>query len=285
MSYVFEITHPLLNFKIALHELDELHVHEEIIPEFVDELAQKISSDGTFFHPIVVERGHSVVLDGMHRVAASRKIGFRYIPACLVDYDNPNVKVGSWYRLIQSLQGFREAVEVFEELDLSTQEGSLVEHLKLIERREAIAALFTSEYSLALQGSIQDIKDAYDIISDIGARLRRRGSMILYDTENEAQRKVNDDRISIGLATPVISKSEIVEVALAGRTFAPKSTRHIIPARPMAVNIPTEWLWGDLSLAETNRRVVDLLKSKRIERLPPGQVLDRKYDEELYVFR
>ncbi len=109
--------------------------------------------------------------------------------------------------------------------------------------------------------------------------------MILYDTENEAQRKVNDGRISIGLATPVISKSEIVEVALSGRIFAPKSTRHIIPARPMAVNIPTDWLWGDLSLGETNRMMVDLLKTKRIERLPPGQVLDRKYDEELFVFR
>jgi hypothetical protein len=83
----------------------------------------------------------------------------------------------------------------------------------------------------------------------------------------------------------VISKSDIVEVALSGRIFAPKSTRHIIPARPMAVNIPTDWLWGDLSLGETNRRMVDLLKSKRIERLPPGQVLDRKYDEELFVFR
>jgi hypothetical protein len=109
--------------------------------------------------------------------------------------------------------------------------------------------------------------------------------MIRYDTENEAQKNVNDGRTSIGLATPVISKSEIVEVALSGRIFAPKSTRHIIPARPMAVNIPTDWLWGDLSLGETNRRMVDLLKSKRIERLPPGQVLDRKYDEELFVFR
>ena len=284
MSGVFTITHPLLSFKITLHELDKLHVHEEIIPELVENLARKISDDGSFFHPIVVERGHSVVLDGMHRVAASKKIGFRYIPVCLVDYDNPNIQVGSWYRLFQN-PSLQEALEVCVGLGLSVQEGSFDGHLKLIERREAIAALFSSERSLALQGAARGIKDAYDLIRDIGEHLRRRGSMIRYDTENEAQKKVNDGRISIGLATPVISKSEIVEVALSGRIFAPKSTRHIIPARPMAVNIPTDWLWGDLSLGETNRMMVDLLKSKRIERLPPGQVLDRKYDEELFVFR
>jgi len=284
LSGVFTITHPLLSFKITLHELDKLHVHEEIIPELVENLARKISDDGSFFHPIVVERGHSVVLDGMHRVAASKKIGFRYIPVCLVDYDNPNIQVGSWYRLFQN-PSLQEALEVCLGLGLSVQEGSFDGHLKLIERREAIAALFSNERSLALQGAARDIKDAYDLIRDIGDHLRRRGSMIRYDTENEAQKNVNDGRTSIGLATPVISKSEIVEVALSGRIFAPKSTRHIIPARPMAVNIPTDWLWGDLSLGETNRRMVDLLKSKRIERLPPGQVLDRKYDEELFVFR
>jgi len=284
LSGVFTITHPLLSFKITLHELDKLHVHEEIIPELVENLARKISDDGSFFHPIVVERGYSVVLDGMHRVAASKKMGFRYIPVCLVDYDNPNIQVGSWYRLFQN-PSLQEALEVCVGLGLSVQEGSFDGHLKLIERREAIAALFSNERSLALQGAARDIKDAYDLIRDIGDHLRRRGSMIRYDTENEAQKNVNDGRTSIGLATPVISKSEIVEVALSGRIFAPKSTRHIIPARPMAVNIPTDWLWGDLSLGETNRRMVDLLKSKRIERLPPGQVLDRKYDEELFVFR
>ena len=284
MSGVFTITHPLLSFKITLHELDKLHVHEEIIPELVENLARKISDDGSFFHPIVVERGHSVILDGMHRVAASKKIGFRYIPVCLVDYDNPNIQVGSWYRLFQN-PSLQEALEVCVGLGLSVQEGSFDGHLKLIKRREAIVALFSNERSLALQGAARDIKDAYDIIGDIGEHLRRRGSMIRYDTENEAQKKINDSRVSIGLATPVISKSEIVEVALSGRIFAPKSTRHIIPARPMAVNIPTDWLWGDLSLGETNRMMVDLLKSKRIERLPPGQVLDRKYDEELFVFR
>ena len=284
MSHVFSITHPLLSFNIMLHELDKLHVHEEVIPEIVESLSRKIDDDGSFFHPIVVERGNSVVLDGMHRVAASKKIGFRYIPVCLVDYDNPNIQVGSWYRLIQNLS-LREVMVVCVGLGLSVQEGSFNEHLKLMERREAYAAIFSKERSLALQGTTGDIKDAYDIISKIGDDLMRKASTIRYLTENEAQKEVNGGKASIGLATPVISKSEIVEMALSGRIFAPKSTRHIIPARPMAVNIPTDWLWGDLSLGETNRKVVDLLKSKRIERLPPGQVLDRKYDEELFVFR
>jgi hypothetical protein len=84
--------------------------------------------------------------------------------------------------------------------------------------------------------------------------------------------------------TPTISKREVVETALAGKVFIQKATRHVIPARPMFVNVPNEWLGGRLSLSEANDRLVALLSSRELKRLPPGQVLDRRYREELYVF-
>jgi hypothetical protein len=90
---------------------------------------------------------------------------------------------------------------------------------------------------------------------------------------------------SAGLMTPTVTKKEVVDTALAGKVFSQKTTRHIIPARPMNVNVPIVWLHGNISLDEANTRLREHLASKRIDKLPPGQILDRRYDEELYVFK
>jgi hypothetical protein len=80
-------------------------------------------------------------------------------------------------------------------------------------------------------------------------------------------------------------KREVLDLSLKGMVFSQKTTRHIIPARPMFVTVPTIWLKGDLSPEEANNRLRKHLASKRVENLPPGQILDRRYDEELYVFK
>jgi hypothetical protein len=40
-----------------------------------------------------------------------------------------------------------------------------------------------------------------------------------------------------------------------------------------------------MRLEEMNTRLREHLASRRIEILPPGQIIDRRYDEELYVFK
>jgi hypothetical protein len=42
-------------------------------------------------------------------VAAAKKIGYKYIPACLVDYYNPGIHIGCWYRMFKSLVEADEA--------------------------------------------------------------------------------------------------------------------------------------------------------------------------------
>ena len=93
------ISHPQCSFELALVELKSLHIHEEIIPDKMQELVEKIPHDGVWIHPIIVDRNSLVVLDGMHRVAAAKEIGYRYIPVCLVDYENPSIHIGCWYRM------------------------------------------------------------------------------------------------------------------------------------------------------------------------------------------
>ncbi|MEM0199391.1 MAG: ABC transporter ATP-binding protein, partial [Desulfurococcaceae archaeon] len=86
------------------------------------------------------------------------------------------------------------------------------------------------------------------------------------------------------LISPVIRKNEVRAVALRGEVFVHKATRHVIPARPLNINVPLEWLSGKYDVNEVKRMIAEYLASRRIKRLPPGTVLDRRYEEELYVF-
>ncbi|MEM3793752.1 MAG: ABC transporter ATP-binding protein, partial [Candidatus Bathyarchaeia archaeon] len=135
-----------------------------------------------------------------------------------------------------------------------------------------------------VKGPRGGIKETYDVIKMVEERFLSEGCSIGYDDEDGAMERVRSGEAPASIMTPTISKREVIETALAGKVFIQKSTRHIIPARPMFINVPAELLTGALSLSEANDRLVAMLSSKELKRLPPGQVLDRRYREELYIF-
>lgn len=274
---------PQMKLEIALEELSNLHIHEEIISVKMMELVAKMPGDGVFIHPIIVDSASLVVLDGMHRVAAAKEIGFRYIPLCLVDYSNPHVLLGGWYRMLDKLSE-EEAVDAITEVGLRPVKSSYDEAHRLVEERKAVTALFSARWCLAALGDAPDIKARYDAVKKI-EKILQLSHQMSYSTDKEARIHVDSGEYAAGLMTPTATKREVVETALAGRVFAQKTTRHIIPARPMNVNVPISWLRGDLSIEEVNRRLREHLAARKLEKLPPGQIIDRRYDEELYIFR
>jgi L-serine kinase (ADP) len=280
----FVISHPQFTFEMVLEELSALHIHEEIIPDKMEELVEKIPHDRIWIHPIIVDRNSLVVLDGMHRVAAAKEIGYRYIPVCLVDYMNPNIHIGCWYRMFKTL-GLDEARKVLTEAGLTPAAKTYDEAHSLVEGRKAVTAIFSDTWCLAATGTAADIKAKYEAIKRVENALQAKGHHIGYNTDEDAPVRVASGEYAAGLMTPTVTKKEVVDTALNGMVFSQKTTRHIIPARPMFVSVPTDWLKGDLTPEEANARLRKHLTSKRVEKLPPGQIIDRRYDEELYVFK
>ncbi|WFO75259.1 ParB N-terminal domain-containing protein [Desulfurococcaceae archaeon MEX13E-LK6-19] len=285
LSNAYEIKTPLITLKITIEEVKKLHIHEEIIPEILDWLVEKIKKDKFFKDPIIVDEKTLVVLDGMHRVAATEKLGFPYIPVCLVDYDNPNIKLGSWCRIIKKGPGnFDNILEIIKSLGFSLQEVQKDEIFDLLKERKAISIATYGEKYISIIYPEKDIKKIYDLIKKIEEKLKEEGYEIGYVTEDEALSMASKKEVIASLITPTVTKQEVREVALRGEVFTHKTTRHVIPARPLNINIPLNWLTGEIPLEEARKKLVDLLSNKKIKRLPPGTVLDRKYEEELYVF-
>lgn len=275
-----------LELKLRIESLDKVRIHEEIIPELLDALASDIKSRGEARDPVIVDSNTRVVLDGMHRVAALQKIGCRYLPVCLVDYQNPEVRVGCWYRVIQGGAEESKFLDIFKLLGLevkpSPQEGALM----ALEERNATAALLTKRGCYVLKAPETKIRESYTWVKRIERALREEGLSVKYENEPDAQQKVRSGEVAAALMVPRVRKEEVIDAALSGNVFAHKTTRHILPARPVGVNVSLEWLSGDRPLDKINRALTESLSKRKLERLAKGSLFEgRRYDEELLVFR
>ena len=80
---------------IKLIDLGKLKIHERISRNRLAAVKKMIVSACAFTEPIVVEKNNLVILDGHHRVTVLKEMGYRKIPAYLVNYLNQNVRVNS----------------------------------------------------------------------------------------------------------------------------------------------------------------------------------------------
>ena len=81
---------------IVFIRIEELREHEEIRPDYLEELKNEILSDGMLKMPIAVDRDTYIILDGHHRLHALKRIGCKKIPVILVDYQSAEIEVIPW---------------------------------------------------------------------------------------------------------------------------------------------------------------------------------------------
>lgn len=280
MGYL--ISHPRLKLEIKLEEIKKLHIHEEIIPRIVKWLSIEIKR-GIIKDPVIVDKETLVVLDGMHRVAALQHLGYKLIPICLVNYNNPSIRVESWFRTIENGQKTGENVRKdLEKSGYNLQEVVDNDLKRKMYDREIIIGIVTSRKCYCIPGKIEGIKEIYEYIKQLERNLGSVGYNICYETESDAVNKVKTGKALAVIIAPRTTKKDVVTAALSGEVFVHKSTCHVIPARPLFVNVPTEWL--NMDSRKANTLLLEHLSKKKLRRLPAGQTLDRRYKEELYVF-
>jgi len=81
---------------ICFIDLEALKEHEEIRPDYLEQLKNEILSDGILKMPIAVDKKTYIILDGHHRLHALKKIGCKKIPVILFDYQSPEIEVIPW---------------------------------------------------------------------------------------------------------------------------------------------------------------------------------------------
>jgi len=285
VSFPYVISHEKLNLYITVLDISSLYLHEETIPEILDQLAQSIKKDGCLKHPVIVDGKTHVVLDGMHRVAALEKLGYARIPVCLVDYENPTITVGCWYRTIKGDKALEQNVTQPHQVGLTFEKVNEVDDRRL-GVSSVVAAMKGQEKAFLVCSPFRNLKEAYDIIKRIEERLKTSGFEVAYETELDALSKLRRQDVDAVLLTPKLTKSAIISTALSGSVFSYKATRHVIPARPLDLDVPLSLLKDDKkSLEAVNEEMRRMLQKRRLRRVAAGSVLKgRRYEEDLYLF-
>lgn len=86
----------LLKAKIEVLDVCLLKQHEEVEEKRLAELYEEIKSDGFLKRAIAVDLNSYIIIDGHHRYNVLKALGCSRIPALLVDYFSPILKVLSW---------------------------------------------------------------------------------------------------------------------------------------------------------------------------------------------
>ncbi len=280
-----------LTLKLEVVPVKTLLQHEHIIPHKASRLTYEFKNLAHLQNPVIVDENH-VVLDGNHRTHVFNVLNFRYIPVCKIDYLNDNTKLRCWFRLLGQIPNIDIIKNVFESFGCRNHpvpdKSSLMEAMETntdacgIQRKDGCLFIeFPEQVS-------QDAVATFDLLQQIQQQLISLEISLEYIPCNAVHTEQFCEKLNANQAvvwTPRLTKKIVSATAKKKKIFPPKTTRHVIPARPLNVNVPGFWLNENISLKEINQRFETFLQAKKVRRFGPGQIIDgRYYEEELFVF-
>ena len=274
----YTITNARIPILITLKKTSDLKPHEETIPEELKKLVKALQDNPILRHPIIADKQTGIILDGTHRLAAVRQLKCNFIPAALVDYNDPKIMIERWFRLFSGshLTRFEDELRQLnlKEVNYNECETGLLERrwYATIER-PGFCGAFPRQHSTPYEM----VRDSHKI--ELAARKKK-----VKTSYQDSKSLDSEDKTGLVMSMIKISKDEVVETVSQGKLFPPKSTRHLVPSRPLGGGVPLEWLQtSDYSQAQA--RYHEFIQSRKVTRLPEGsRVGSRRYLEEVFFF-
>jgi len=276
--------------RLKLEPLEEIRLHEEVIPDALRKLCRAICEERVLQDPIFIDEDSKVILDGMHRAAALLKLkngecqnlfwdeqknkytypecencpgkfqNLEYILCCSLDYVNTKaVELKKWYRGVSyPLEDLIHAVKPSYELQERSND---------ILQDADFAILTDGKKYFSLSGEFNNVLEKYMALRDIEQLIRERNGAITYCADEEAYKLLKRNEFTFLMITPTITRKDVQTFSkkgfpCKGEVFPPKSTRHRLSARPLKINMPLQLLKrGDYHLKQEQLKV--FLRRKR----------------------
>ncbi len=275
-SDTYVIKNAKIPIRLSLRRIRDLIAHEETVRRDLDSLITLLTRDPVLRHPLVADDKTGLVLDGTHRLAALRELGCELAPCALVDYRHPRIVIDRWFRKIEgtSLGTFKSQIAGIQH---ESESNSSTEDC--LSTRACYAALENRESRIVFPTSENDPVDLAKASFEIERIARSSGLKVTYE---DAKSIAFDN--GFVMSTIRVTKEEILNASSQKRAFPPKTTRHVIPSRPLGVGIILAWL-KQHDLAEAQGKFLKHLEAKSLTRKPEGSwVGSRRYQEEVLLF-
>jgi hypothetical protein len=274
----------------AQHELPDLRIlpieqlllHEQHDAQRSMPLASRLEVDEVLRNPPIVApipaESRFVVLDGANRVTALKSMGVPHVVAQVVDYEDEELILETWYHLVGGLsrENFHRAIDDLSGVAL--EPSDLIRARAELARREALAYIVYADaavFTIRVEG---DLHQRTARLNDIVNIYKARGQIYRANTDHVDQLLPYYNDVTVLVVFPRYQPAEIIELARVGARLPAGITRHVIPRRALRLNFPLSILRDNWPLTEKNGYLKDWLKSKMANREA------RFYQESTFLF-
>jgi len=269
---------PQLQFVAA----SDLVLHEQHDVSRTAPLAERIRRDGVLKNPPVVApingEGRFVVLDGANRVTGLAEMGVPHIVVQVVDYEDPDLILDTWYHLVAEINREEFDAETARIPGISYERTDLLHARATLARRSAMAYLVYPDGDVLVARGEDDLHVRARLLNDLVDVYRYRSRIYRVNTDRLDQLKPHYGNVTALVVFPRYEPAEIIELARAGAKLPAGITRHVIPRRALRIYVPLSLMAEDRPLTEKNEWLQQWLKHK----LTGKEV--RYYQESTWLF-
>ena len=256
--------------------------HEFTEAARTERVRERLTQESFLRHPPIMAalpEEHYLLLDGANRVSALVAMGLDSIPAQIVDYDDPTLRLSAWHHLLHGDRPLALANILRERLPEVRLEPISIAQIPVVLGLRAVYALWVSasDRCWALKPAKIDAPqiDAPPIDApqiDIRQRTQVLQRVIAcYEGRGDIERlKLSDfsllpkilsdpERMELMLF-PTFTKDELVFLTQQGLKLPTGISRHLIPGRALGLDLPLELIADPrVPFAEKQRRFADFV--------------------------
>jgi L-serine kinase (ADP) len=263
---------------VAVHDLIP---HEQVIPLLLDSVRRDIERTGCQRDPIIIDESTNLVLDGMHRRAALESLSSQFALCAAFDYLDETVILQRWLRyfIAPDRQMLDEIIGLFDLEKAENYETAM----QMVDSHKSPIALLSGRQSYS-STERYDLQTVYRRLGDFDRIAAESNIQVDFRAESEHSNPFLSESVFVLYPTP-FTKEDILHVASNHRLFPYKTTRHLVPVRPMGMYFPFYHLKSD-NLEVCNSKLAELVARSQIDLIEPNSWYEgRQYSETLAIFK
>lgn len=256
--------------------------HEDCDPRRVERLSLRLKEEGLLKNPPIVAPIPSteqyVILDGANRVLASEMLAIPHIVAQIVNYQEPDVILDTWYHVVAGLEAAQFEANLAQATGLHLQPARLEEARQALEQRRAAAYIIRADGVRIVCNTTSPLTPNIRLLNQLVGVYR--GKADIYRASNDVWEKQAPfyPKITALVIFPRLKPQDILAAARLGEKAPTGITRHVISYRALNINIPLAVMAADWPLADKVAWLQDWL----MERMAANAI--RYYSESTFSF-
>ncbi len=229
--------------------------------------------------PVLVTRQNHFALDGMHRLKSLLSLKAKYAVCSEYDYYDDSLKVERWLRtmIAPSQKLLYEIISKFEMVRCP----SLREAVNRVESGASKIALLSRKKSF-VSGTRWSLGETYRKMNETDRQCEKSKVEIRFQRESE---KFTLSSNSAMLFPARLSKRDVMKVTEENGLLPYKSTRYVVPIRPMGIHFPISYL-QKRSMSDCTHKLEEIVNLSKVSLKSKNASYEgRKYSEKIAIFQ